>query len=127
MGFIKHHRLMWTFTSALFDSLKRPVFLFLTTASFSIMTIGAALFYLAEKDVNPDVTRFFDADTGHCHLATGVGLGDITAQTDVGRIISMRLMLVGTAIYVSFTVTLSVSIIEIEVQHRQSKSKPDKK
>ena len=122
MDFMKHHKLMWSYTSALVESLRRPVFLFLTTASFSIMSVGAGLFYLAEHDVNPDVTRFFDALYYAITVATGVGLGDITAQTDLGRVISICLMLVGTAIYVSFTATLAVSIIEIEMQHRERKA-----
>ncbi len=119
MGILHHHKLMWSFTQALLESLKRPVFLYLTTASFSVITLGALLFFWVETETNEKVPRFFDALYYSVTVTTGVGLGDITPVTDLGKLISMGLMLVGTAIYVSFTASLSVSIFEIELQHKK--------
>lgn len=113
---------MLSFTRSLVGSLKRPIFIYLTTVSFSIITFGATLFYFAEVGSNKGVTRFFDALYYAVTVTTGVGLGDISAVTDLGRLISMGLMLVGTAIYVSFTASLSVSIIEIELRHKSGKT-----
>ncbi len=48
---------------------------------------------------------------------TGVGLGDITPVTFYGKILSILMMLAGTAIFVCFTAVLSAVVLEIEMVH----------
>jgi voltage-gated potassium channel len=62
---------------------------------FSVMTVAAFLFFLAEHQVNPSVTTIFDAGWWALVTATTVGYGDITPDTSAGRIVGLVVMLVG--------------------------------
>jgi voltage-gated potassium channel len=113
----KHHDFMWGFTMSLLASLKRPVFAYLSTLSFTLIAALASLFYWAESASNPQVQSFFDALYFSVTVMTGVGLGDLSPQTVLGRIVAMVMMLTGTAIFVCFAGALAASIMEIEMQH----------
>ncbi len=110
---------MWTFTKSLFLSLQRPVFLYLTSVAFTLMGICALLVYLVEGGSNPQIATLLDALYYTVTIMTGVGLGDIAPMSTPGRILSMAIMLLGTAVYVCFTGALAASILEIELSHRK--------
>lgn len=112
--FKKHHRMMWNFTNAFVRSLSRPVFAYLMTLAFTLQAIFALFFYLAEAGTNERVHSFFDSLYFTVTVMTGVGLGDISPVTSLGRFIAMLMMLAGTAIFVTFTGVLAASILEVE-------------
>ena len=108
---------MWDFTSAFVRSLRRPVFVYLTTLALTVQAIFAVFFYLAETGKNERVISFFDSFYFTVTVMTGVGLGDIAPVTGLGRLVAMLMMLAGTAIFVAFTGVLAASILEVENEH----------
>lgn len=116
MPFKQHHNFMWGFTKSLLTSFKRPVFIYLTTLSVTAMALFSTGIYFLESGVNPRINEYFDALYYSCTVMTGVGLGDIAPITIGGRALSMLMMLFGTAIFVCFTATLAVLILEIEME-----------
>ncbi len=112
----RHHKFMWSFTKVLLASLRRPVIIYLVSLSISFVPILSAAFYAVEHDSNPQIRTFFDSLYFTVTVMTGVGLGDIYPITVAGRLISMVMMLLGTGIFISFTATLSASILDIELR-----------
>jgi voltage-gated potassium channel len=118
-----HHHFMWNFTRSFIKSLKRPVFVYLITLSFTLQILFSALFFHFEQESNVDVGSFFDSLYYTVSVMTGVGLGDIHPVTFLGKVVSMMMMLAGTAIFVSFTGVLAASILQIETEHIRDKNK----
>lgn len=126
MVFRRHHRFMWTFTKSLLASFKRPVFVYLITLSLTTVFLCSVMIFFFERDLNPKVKTLFDAFYYSITITTGVGLGDIVPITVLGRVLSMLMMLLGTAIFVSFTAVLAVTVLEVELEHNTNKrSKSD--
>lgn len=115
----KHHRFMWNFTGSFVRSLRRPVFVYLSSLAVTLQLFFAILFYQAESNVNQNVLTFFDALYYTVTVMTGVGLGDIHPVSVSGRIISIFMMLAGTVLFVSFTGVLAASILQIEARHHE--------
>ena len=109
---------MVSFTRSLLRGLFRPVFAYLLTLSLTLMAGCSAGIYFLERFKNPGITSFLDAAYYTVTIMTSVGLGDIVPVTTGGRILSMAMMLSGTALFVSFTAILSAVILEIELDHR---------
>ena len=119
---------MLNFSKLLFSSLRRPVFLYLTTLSLTLIFLFSAAFYWVEGfGVNPLVTHFFDAFYFSVSITTGVGLGDIHPVTRIGKLLTMGMMFLGTGLFVSFTGTLAASIMEVELEHLKHSSERDRK
>lgn len=97
-------------------SFRRPVMIYLTSLSFTVMGLYSAAFYMAEGEVNPRIHGYFESLYFTVTVMTGVGLGDIAPVTMTGQTIAMVMMLSGTAIFVCFTATLSASILDIELR-----------
>jgi voltage-gated potassium channel len=109
---------MLGFTGSLFQALKRPVLAYLVTLSLSLLSVCSLAIYALEHPANPRMHTLFDAAYYTVTIMTSVGLGDIVPVTPAGRALSMAMMLLGTALFVSFTAVLSVVLLEIELQHR---------
>lgn len=117
---------MWYFTSSFVRSLKRPVFVYLSTLALTLQLIFAAVFYQIEAGTNEDVKTFFDAFYYSVTVISGVGLGDIIAVTTLGRVVTILMMLSGTVIFVSFTGVLATSILQVESLHLDRKNRETK-
>lgn len=111
---------MWNYSTALVRSFLRPVTIYLFFFSSTLLTIFSALFYFIESGVNNSVQSPLDAIYFTAATMTTVGYGDITPATTAGKILSILMMFIGTALYVSFTAVLSTSMIEIEQNHFKS-------
>lgn len=112
-----HHSFMLHFSKIFFLSLKRPVFAYLTSLSFSIISICSVAFYWVEAGANPKLESFFDSLYFSVTIMTGVGLGDIVPVTFYGKALSMFMMLAGTGIFVCFIAVISAVILDIEMNH----------
>jgi voltage-gated potassium channel len=119
----KHHKLMWGFTSAFVRSLRRPVFVYLSTLALTLQAIFALFFYVAEVEINKGVVSFFDSFYFTVTVMTGVGLGDIAPVTGFGRFLAILMMLAGTAIFVTFTGVLAASILEVANEQNEKQGK----
>lgn len=111
-----HHKFMWTYSTAVVRTLHRPVFYFLLFSSFSALVLATLAFYFIEGDAR----GLSSLDCAYFVVATmtGVGFGDIVAQTDAGKVLSILMMLGGTALYVSFTAVVAGTILELESRYR---------
>lgn len=115
---------MVSFSSVLAGSIRRPAFLFLLVATFSMMGLGAVVIYSLESELNVKMPTLFDALYFVVTTMTGVGFGDIVPVTRLGRLFSMMLMMLGTAIFVCFTAFLSTLLIEAEVDFSKDNQSP---
>lgn len=114
-----HHRLMLSFTRALVGAFQRPTAIFLVFLSATISIFGTFGFYTLENGVNQNLHGLLDAFYFCMSTMTGVGYGDIAPVTAAGKLLSIGLMLVGTALYVSFVATVAAALMDFE-----STSKP---
>ncbi len=112
------------------ELLRHPLFWFLSLLANSAILAGAGLLFALERDVNPNVTSFFDAVWWSVSTITTVGYGDIIPQTTGGRITGMVLMLFGTAVFGSFTALFAATLLKPEMDevedevHRLQKRLP---
>ncbi len=114
----KHHGHMISLTKTLIMSLKRPIFLSLTTLSFTLIGLSSLGIFFLEAELNPQINTWLDAAYYAVTITTGVGLGDISPMTMGGRLLSMAMMLMGTAIYVTFTASLATVLLQSEFSSR---------
>lgn len=110
------HHIILHLIRALARGLLRPAIIGLVFLSFSTILIFAALFYHFEFGVNPSIQSYFDAMYLTVATITTTGFGDISPHTMPGKVLSMAVMLLGTAIFVSFTAVLSTSLIEMDLE-----------
>lgn len=117
----RHHQFMWSYSRALVQSFTRPIVIYLFFFSSTLIFVASGLFYFLEKDSNPGLGTFVDALYFVVATMTTVGYGDVTPHSLTGKILTIFLMLIGAALFVSYTAVLSTSMIEIE-QEQSEKS-----
>jgi voltage-gated potassium channel len=115
-----HHSFMWSYTRSLLSGLARPAFIFLAFLSATVMLLAAGVLYLIGPEAHFGVASFVDVLYFVVTTMSGVGYGDIVPKSHFAKFVSMGLMLLGTAIFVSFTATLSTVIMEIEFDIEKS-------
>jgi voltage-gated potassium channel len=86
---------------------------------FTMFVSSFTAIYYLEHPVNDKITNLFDAIYFTVTVFTGVGLGDIAPITTGGRIVSMFIMLMGTAIFVSLTAVVGATILSLEINSYQ--------
>ncbi len=91
--------------------LKSKFFIYLTILGNGLIGLSGLLFYLLEKGVNPKVNRYMDALWWSFATATTTGYGDITPITDLGKILSILLMLMGLALFSMYTALFAETIM----------------
>lgn len=88
--------------------------------SFAILTIFGNLiiigfsliFFFLENQLNPNVNLILDAIWWGFSTATTVGYGDIIPVTSAGKVLGIILMLVGTALFATYTALFARTILE---------------
>lgn len=90
----------------------------------NFMIIGmSGIFYLLESVTNPRISSLFDAVWWGFSTATTVGYGDIVPITAFGKVLGILMMLMGTALFATYTAMFAQIIIEDEFF--RVKLKPD--
>ncbi|MBS1984991.1 MAG: two pore domain potassium channel family protein [Bdellovibrionales bacterium] len=112
---LDRHRLMLRYSTALLRSLRRPIFTYLIILVSSLMSGASGVFYWLEFGHNPHVQSFLDALYFVVSTMTGVGGASYAPETPLGKIFAMALMLLGTAVFVTFTAVLATALIELDL------------
>jgi voltage-gated potassium channel len=86
-------------------------FIGLSIIGNTVIFIFASIFFHLEFGINPHVHGFIDALWFAFSTVTTVGYGDITPQTYIGKVLGIFMMLVGTALFVTFTALFSNAIL----------------
>lgn len=94
---------------------KSREFLALTVIGNVFIFILSAVFYHIEKDQNALVNTWFDSLWWSFSTVTTVGYGDIIPVTDLGRVIGMISMLMGTGIFATHTALFSNALLGREI------------
>lgn len=111
---------MWSFTRSVVVGLARPVMVYLTSLSFTMILFFSGVIFFFENGANEKIDGSLNALYYTVTVMTSVGLGDISPVTPAGKIVSMVMMLAGTALFASFTAVLAASIMDIEMRNRDS-------
>ena len=110
-----HHSFMVNYSFLLMKAFTRPAMVFAFFLAFTMFIASVFGIYYFEHLSNTKITNLFDATYYTVTVFTGVGLGDIYPITTGGRIVSMFIMLTGTAIYVSLTAVVAATILSLEM------------
>jgi hypothetical protein len=100
-------RLLWL--------LQKRLFWHLTIGVHGLILLTAALLYLVEHGINPNLHSFHDAIYWSVSTATSVGYGDITATTIIGKWLSMGLMVLGTLFSALYTALFAAALMKPEI------------
>jgi len=95
------------------------------------LVLATLIFYVIEKDPNPDITGYFDCFWWGVVTITTVGYGDVVPVTTAGRVIAIVLMYSGTVLFIAFigllvaywtreTVEQKISPLEAEVEEEEA-------
>lgn len=88
-----------------------PFFILLTIVGNSLILVAGYIFFLLEKGTNAKVHRLMDGIWWGFATATTTGYGDITPVTDLGKILSIMLMLTGMALFAMYTALFAEMIL----------------
>lgn len=89
-------------------------FLMLTFFGNFIIIGFSLLLYAIEAKKNPAIQSVLDSVWWGFATATSVGYGDIIPITDLGKLIGIVLMLVGTALFATYTALFAQTVLEDE-------------
>lgn len=92
-----------------FATNRRLVLLFVSWLAVAV--ICSAGLYLAEANVNPDITDPLDALWWGVVTLTTVGYGDVFPVTQEGRLAALGLMLLGITLFAAITGTITSQLI----------------
>ncbi|MBY0555442.1 potassium channel family protein [bacterium] len=103
------------FVKRLWNLAKQPVFIVLTILGNSLIALSSALLYHFEKGINPKINSWLDTVWWAVATVTTVGYGDVSPITDIGKIIGIFMMIIGTALFWSYTALFAGAIMAEEV------------
>jgi len=109
---------MWSYLKSLVRGLSRPAFVFLFFLAFTLMLLLTGLLYVSNPQTHFGVQSFVDIFYFVVSTMAGVGIGDITPRTPLAKLFTAGIMLMGTAVFVSFTGMLASLILEVELNSR---------
>ncbi len=84
--------------------------------TFSILFVGAVVFYLLESGINQEINTPFDAIWWIVVTMSTVGYGDVFPETLGGRILAIFVMFTGVTFMGLFSATIASWIIERDIK-----------
>lgn len=97
------------------ELLKSKQFLGLTLIGNGYIGVLSVVFYAIEKEDNYLITTWLDSLWWAFATVTTVGYGDIVPMTDLGKIMGMASMLIGTGLFASYTALFANALLGREV------------
>lgn len=92
-----------------------PTFIVLTLFGNGVIVFGAVALFKIEHGVNPHVRTYLDTIWWAVATVTTVGYGDVIPITPLGRILGIFMMIVGTALFWSYTALFSQALVSREI------------
>jgi voltage-gated potassium channel len=116
-------RTLLSFIKRLLRLFSNPIFIVLSIFGNLLIATSAISLYLLEFGKNDSITSLLDSVWWAVSTVTTVGYGDVSPITPAGRIVGIFTMIVGTALFWSYTalfaealVTQDISDIETELR-----------
>lgn len=111
------------FIRRIFSLFRHPVFIALSVFGNLVIFSSAILLFHFEKGINPQINTLLDTIWWATSTVTTVGYGDVIPITPNGRILGLFTMVIGTALFWSYTalfaeVILSKEIFDLEFELR---------
>jgi voltage-gated potassium channel len=94
---------------------KNPVFISLTAVGNAVVLFGTLSLYFVESDINPSIKSLLDTLWWSVTTITTVGYGDVSPVTALGKVIGIFMMIVGTALFCSFTALFAEALISEDI------------
>ncbi len=111
----------------IFDLITSLPFIILTLIGNTIVSFFALAFYYLESEINPKIGALIDCFWWSFATATTVGYGDITPMTFSGKMLGIILMLIGTALFATYTAFFAKAIMgeDFSIKPRRSANNPE--
>lgn len=97
-----------------------PIFHVLTIAGNFLIGAGASALFYFEHEINPTVKSPLDAVWWAVSTVSTVGYGDVTPISPHGRIAGIVLMILGTALFWSYTALFADALLSDEMTDLES-------
>ncbi len=92
-----------------------PVFLTLTAVGNSVILFGTVSLYWIEFPGNPTIKTMLDTLWWSVSTVTTVGYGDVNPITPLGRVVGIFMMIIGTALFWSFTALFAEALLTEDI------------
>ncbi len=116
----KSNKLKWPTNAFLKKKFLRlvthPIFLVLTVFGNTLIVAAAFALYFTERGINPNISSLLDTVWWAVATVTTVGYGDVIPVTPQGKVIGLILMIVGTALFWSYTALFADALISEELE-----------
>lgn len=102
------------FLLRIFELMRQPIFIAVTILGNACIMCGTFVLFSVEKDVNPKLQTILDAIWWAVATVSTVGYGDISPVTPVGKITGIAMMIVGTALFSTYTALFAGALVSAE-------------
>lgn len=96
--------------------MKQPIFISITILGNSCILMGTLVLYIAEHDINPKLHTVLDAIWWAVATVSTVGYGDISPVTPLGKIVGIGMMIIGTALFSTYTALFAGALVVSEIE-----------
>jgi voltage-gated potassium channel len=103
------------FLRRVFQLFSQPIFISLTIFGNFVILSATTILYWLEAGVNPAIKSPLDTLWWAMATVTTVGYGDVTPITTAGRLVGIIMMVVGTALFWSYTALFANAVISKEI------------
>lgn len=93
----------------------QPIFIVLTIFGNLLVTVASSLLYHYEFGLNPQINSKLDTVWWAVSTVTTVGYGDIIPVTPEGKVVGIFLMIIGIAIFWSYTALFAEALISKDI------------